>query len=272
MEFLWTYPSFINEIDDVLSNIGISLFGILIAIGIVILMIYTLKSFDKFQDKRMTDWDLLILCASFLVLWGGAALFDHLYHYIETGSFQGGITYASGFICGIITFIVLEKVILHIDFKGSLKKLNIMMPFIALAQFFGRLGCFTAGCCFGKPTDSIFGVVFPANTDAGVMYPNTPIHPTQLYEAVLCLLLFIFLFIGSKKISYIKKHTLSFYLMIYGTFRLILELFFRGDDRGLLLGVSPSTIVTIIMIIGGAVLLFVPKMKEEVKTLENAQK
>ena len=54
------------------------------------------------------------------------------------------------------------------------------MPEVALAQAFGRIGCFLAGFCYGRPTDSVFGVVFPEDSLAPA---GIKLIPTQLISA-----------------------------------------------------------------------------------------
>jgi len=56
-------------------------------------------------------------------------------------------------------------------------------------QILDRGACFLNGCCFGKPTDLPWGVIYSVWTNAGQRYPKTPIHPVQLYEVGLNLLL-----------------------------------------------------------------------------------
>jgi len=61
--------------------------------------------------------------------------------------------------------------------------LDVVTPSWALIVALGRLGCLTSGCCFGKPTESGIGLVFPANSPAGIIFPGTPLIPTQLLGA-----------------------------------------------------------------------------------------
>ena len=63
-------------------------------------------------------------------------------------------------------------------------------PAIALGIFFTRIGCFLNGCCFGKPGGVPWAMVFPRSSAAGTMFPNTPIHPTQLYSSLYGLAIF----------------------------------------------------------------------------------
>jgi len=62
------------------------------------------------------------------------------------------------------------------------KLTDVMMPSLAFGLAIGRVGCFLNGCCFGLPTDGVFGVIFPSTCLAGSVYPHNPIHPTQLYD------------------------------------------------------------------------------------------
>lgn len=73
----------------------------------------------------------------------------------------------------------------------KLKMLDAIAPAIVLGQGITRIGCFLNGCCFGKPTNLPVGVVFPANSGAGRVFPGQPIHPTQLYSSIAGFALFI---------------------------------------------------------------------------------
>ena len=117
----------------------------------------------------------------------------------------------------------------------------------------GRVGCFLGGCCFGKPTDSAFGVVFPEGSDPYGFYGGAiAVHPTQLYEAAFLLALFFVLFF------WLKKDALPFYCILYGAWRFGIE-FLRADDRGSLFGLplSPSQVISVALFILGGVLLAV---------------
>ncbi len=115
-------------------------------------------------------------------------------------------------------------------------------PAIALGQTIGRLGCFGAGCDYGKPTSQPWGVTFTseyANQNVGVPL-NIALHPTQLYESIgAFLLFFILLRIHARR--RFKGQVFATYLMGYGLLRFANE-FFRGDRvRGLLFEGQVST-------------------------------
>ena len=108
------------------------------------------------------------------------------------------------------------------------KMLDIMAITTCLVHMFGRIGCYLAGCCYGKPTDSFLGVVF--DDPLCMADPKgVPLHPTQLYEASFILLLMIGLFILRDRRKFYGQLFLT-YLLSYALGRFVLE-YFRGDAR-----------------------------------------
>ena len=117
--------------------------------------------------------------------------------------------------------------------------LDLMAVGTALAHMFGRLGCFGAGCCYGKLIESIFGVKFysPLVDQA---FRGIPLHPTQLYEATSVFILFLGLVWVLRNRKFDGQAALT-YLIAYPVIRAIIEEF-RGDlDRGTVLGGMLST-------------------------------
>ena len=112
--------------------------------------------------------------------------------------------------------------------------LDVMAVVTCIVHGFGRIGCFMAGCCYGKPTESIFGVTF-TNPACQAEPLFTALHPTQLYEASLIFVLMTGLIIlkSNKKFD---GQLFLLYLIIYAFGRGVLELF-RGDiQRGFIIG------------------------------------
>lgn len=135
-------------------------------------------------------------------------------------------------------------------------------PGIALGNFFGRQGCFSAGCCWGKPTTLPWGVQF---TGAGHEITGVPtgihLHPTQLYESFTMLIVFFFLLWLHKKKKFSGQVILA-YAVIYATVRFLIE-FVRDDPRGdvlgltTLTGLSTSQLIGLVVGIGALILLIV---------------
>ena len=123
-----------------------------------------------------------------------------------------------------------------------LKVFDVFSPAIALGHSIGRLGCFAAGCDYGKPTNSWLGVVFtdPTSQAFGGVPLGVRLHPAQIYESLATLAIFGILLWRYKS----KKRDgeiFWLYLVLYGVARFFLE-FLRGDeDRGFVLGHALST-------------------------------
>ncbi len=121
---------------------------------------------------------------------------------------------------------------------------DVFAPGIALGHVIGRLGCLFAGCCFGRPADVPWAITFHnelAQTLAGTPL-DTPLHPTQLYEAGAELVILGALLLTEKKGRPYPGRTFWSYMLLYGVTRFVIE-FYRGDSRGLVnvLGLSLST-------------------------------
>jgi phosphatidylglycerol---prolipoprotein diacylglyceryl transferase len=115
----------------------------------------------------------------------------------------------------------------HLAWRPTLDALALGLPF---GQFMGRIGCFMAGCCYGKPSNLPWAVTF---TNPNTLCPiKVPVHPTQLYEGFLDLGIFglLFLFKGRKR--YDGQMVLA-YFSLAGLVRFFVE-FFRSplDYRG----------------------------------------
>ena len=121
------------------------------------------------------------------------------------------------------------------------KTADILGVGIPLAHFFGRLGCFAAGCCWGRECSLPWAVTF-TNPDAheitGVPL-NLPLHPTQLYEALFLLALFGFVYWRYSKKRFDGQIFLT-YVIVYAAFRFCIE-FLRGDPRGTVFGLLSTS-------------------------------
>ena len=189
------------------------------------------------------------------------------------------------YVLGTNGFTVYGGVVLGIIVGGLIVKrkkvdvpvyLDLVIPQIALAQGFGRIGCFLAGCCYGKPTDSHFGVVFPVEAIAP---SGIPLIPTQLISAAGDFLIFAILLLLSnfatdylkvrkgeeelldkdavtKKLRFFQPLSISgMYLILYGIGRFAIE-FLRADPRRTALGLSCNQYVSIVFVIAGLALIF----------------
>lgn len=234
--------------------LNVHMYGIMIAVGVlftfIVLHLYCRKCGieQKFEDFLFYNG-----VASIAVGFGAAALFQAFYNYLKNPSagfrLGSGITFIGGLIGGAACFLILYLVFRKKYSNNFFDVSSIIPCCILIAHGFGRIGCFFAGCCYGKPTDSFLGVKFPDLAEK--------VHPTQLYEAA-------FLFLMFAVCSYLllkKKFTqnLALYFISYGVFRFLIE-FIRGDERGAFIGaLSPSQFWSILMIVAGVGCIFLQK-------------
>jgi len=156
---------------------------------------------------------------------------------------SGGVFYG-GLICAVaVAFWYIQK---HgLPFWTTC---DAFAPAIALGHVTGRLGCFAAGCCYGKPTDVPWAVVFTnPGAAANVGTPlGVPLHPTQLYEAGAELLILVLLLATERSGRTFAGRTFWLYMILYAISRYIIEIF-RGDPRGVVLGFSTSQFISLLL-------------------------
>lgn len=126
---------------------------------------------------------------------------------------------------------------------------DLFAPGIALGHVIGRFGCLMAGCCYGRPTSVPWAITFTnVAAAANVGTPlGVPLHPTQLYDAGAELVILAVLLFTERKGRTFAGRTFWLYVLLYAISRFIIE-FYRGDDRGVILGVSTSQFVSIVAV------------------------
>jgi len=125
---------------------------------------------------------------------------------------------------------------------------DVFAPAIALGHVTGRLGCMAAGCCYGRPTDVPWAVIFTnplAAANVGTPL-GIPLHPTQLYEAGAELLILVALLATERRGRAFPGRTFWAYMLLYAISRFVIE-FYRGDPRGELFGVSTSQFISLVL-------------------------
>jgi phosphatidylglycerol:prolipoprotein diacylglycerol transferase len=231
-----------------------------IALGCLVTAKYTKRAARK--DLGIKDLSNNFFYLIFISGFVGGKLFYYLERPLNywnnpsllLDNFSGGFVFYGSFVT-IIPVIVwyLKKRKIPV-----LPMLDILAITTLIVHAFGRFGCFNAGCCYGSPTNSLFGMTFPATN-------HITVHPTQLYEVYILLMLLGFLLI-------IKKHKnfhgqiFLLYLGLYGVCRAILELF-RGDVRGYIIKdtLSHSQFIAILLLL--TTLYFYKKLQTKNKLI-----
>ncbi len=164
-------------------------------------------------------------------------------------SLTAGFVYYGAFLGAVIGIFLCTR----IRKLSFLANMDMLCPPIALGQAVGRIGCYLAGCCYGAPTDSACGIVFPANIGSAAP-AGIPLIPTQLYESAFCLILsgfLVYVFLREKRVG----TSLGLYCILYSIWRFIIE-FYRADERGTVGSLSTSQFICIFLFLLGLFLLY----------------
>ena len=134
---------------------------------------------------------------------------------------------------------------------------DLFAPGVALGHIVGRFGCLLAGCCYGRSTDLPWGITFTDPVAAANV--GTPLgealHPTQLYDAGAEFLILLILLATERRGRPFAGRTFWAYILLYGISRFVIEMF-RGDPRGMVMGLSTSQFVSVLMVPIGLVMLW----------------
>ena len=245
-----------------IGSFELASYGVMTALGYIAATLYLLPRLPKIKLDKDTFWNLIfitflgaLLGAKLLfifVSWpqlNGTAL-QKIMYFVQ--NFRYGFVFYGGLITAATALIIYMK-------KKRLPLLqtaDFMIVGLPLGHALGRVGCFLAGCCHGRPTDLPWGVTF---TDPHSMVSpellGVPLHPVQLYEAVGNLLIFFLL----HKL-YQRPHKngtiLLAYIACYSLLRFMLE-FVRGDFRGsYFLGLSPAQLIALAAAVVAAVIFW----------------
>ncbi|MDO4188090.1 MAG: prolipoprotein diacylglyceryl transferase [Lachnospiraceae bacterium] len=241
-------------------------YGLMIALGFLFALIYGMWQCKK---KNLNE-DLFYNLAMFVLIFGwlgGKVLFIivEFKRFIQApmsviGS-EGFVVYG-GILSGLVTIYVYCK-IKKLDF---LSYIDVIVAAVAINQGFGRIGCFLAGCCYGRETDSWPYVIFPE----GCMAPaGIKLVPTQIYSALGDFIMFLVLMIILNSKKYIKGVPVTVYLAGYAFGRSVIECF-RSDARGSVGTLSTSQFISIFTGIAGVIALIII-LKRDLTKRKNAE-
>jgi phosphatidylglycerol:prolipoprotein diacylglycerol transferase len=156
----------------------------------------------------------------------------------------GGVFYG-----GVIAALIVALVLVRRYGITIWTAADLFAPGIALGHVIGRLGCLLAGCCYGRPTSVPWAITFTnpvAATNVGTPL-DVPLHPTQLYDAGAELIILFVLLATERRGRPFAGRTFWLYMLLYGASRFVIE-FYRGDDRGMIAGLSTSQFVSALIV------------------------
>jgi len=246
-----------------IGPVTVHTYGLFVALGFSIALLVTLKigKAQGIEGKRVLDIGFIMILTAII---GSRLTFVliNFSHYKDRPMdilriWEGGLVFSGGLVAvALVMGWYFRRHHLSFWQMGDL-----WAPGIAIGQATGRIGCFMAGCCYGKPTDLPWAVIF---TDPQSLAPlNTPLHPTQLYAAFSGFIIFVVLmFLNGRK--QFQGQVFIWFLILHSTARLFMERF-RGDERGLIQGteMSITQLITLLVLFGAVVALFVFKSKSQ---------
>lgn len=231
-------------------GIQVKSYGLMIAIGIIV----AATLFINKGKKRGFDEDSLLNLIIFAVIGGmlggkGLFIITELNNIIKDPSIL--LNFGYGFVVyGAIGGGALAMYLYCRKKKWSIiEMLDMTVPGLAIAQGFGRIGCFFAGCCYGVETALPIGVKFPKESLAPA---GIDLHPTQIYSSIFDFFLGFLLLYYSKKERKTGK-IVGLYLIIYSIGRFLVE-FLRNDPRGNVGLLSTSQFIAVFTLMLGIII------------------
>jgi phosphatidylglycerol:prolipoprotein diacylglycerol transferase len=278
------------------TSFSFNTYGFLLAAAFVagLLLMARLAARDSLDKQKVFDLGLWVLAASLI---GSKALMviaewdtvyrNNLSQIFTLDFFRSGGVYYGGFIGAVIA----SAIVMRYYKLPWWRTADAFAPGIILGQAIGRLGCFAAGCCWGKPTAGWFGVHFTEKghditgvpivvnhldqiqrdawaerlADLGGILAPLKLHPTQLYEAGAALLILVVLLLIHRRRRFEGQVILA-YAMLYSVARFIIE-YWRDDPRGEIFNLSTSQFIAIILF-AGALATFIYRLRKPNATLQ----
>ena len=225
-------------------------YGVALAISVLLGILISMRRAQRFDIKSevILDFAVVIMFASIV----GSRLWYVVYHLNEfrghwfniINPFQNGTIGIAGLsmVGGVVLAIISSLVFARIKKLNFITLGDVIAPVFLLAAGIVRLGgCYLNGCCFGRPTDSPLGVVFPPEGVAGAYFPHVPLWPTQIFASILG-------FLGFALVLFLERrhrfHGFTFWMVFwyYSIDRFIVDQFRYYESSQVLATLGPITI------------------------------
>jgi phosphatidylglycerol:prolipoprotein diacylglycerol transferase len=246
------YPKLIS-----IGSFYIPTYGVLVALGFLTGLMIALRLSRRIGLPQEKITNLAVYCAI-----GGIAgaklfmfFFDAPYYWAHPGeifslqTLQAAGVFHGGFIVALLVaifYMVRQKLPVW-------PTMDAFAPGVAIGQAIGRLGCFAAGCCWGRECDLPWGVRFHSDFAAPVPL-DKPLHPVQLYESVCDFAIFYILYRRFNR-THPPGQIIGLYLVLYSTVRFVIE-FFRVHEQSLVGPFSLTQWIALALLVVGALMLW----------------
>ncbi len=239
-----------------IGSFSVPTYGVLVALGFLAGLFIALRLGKRIGLPSEPLTNLALYCALGGIV--GAKLFMFMFDWqyyrqnpheiFSLSTLQAAGVFHGGFIAALLVAVYYIRQ-QRLPFWQTL---DCFAPGIALGHAIGRIGCFAAGCCWGRQCDLPWGVRF--HTDQAAPVPlDVPLHPAQLYESAANLLIFALLY---RLFQHRQRpgQIFGLYLVLYSTARFVVE-FYRNHEQSLIAGLSLTQwIAAGLFVLGVAVL------------------
>ena len=252
-----------------IGSFNLPTYGFLVALGVLLGLWISVRNSEKQGINPDDAWNLgilVVLCgiigAKVLYIindWSSYA--DNWREIFSLSTLQAGGVFSGGLLAALVA----AAWYIRKHHMPALGTCDAFSPGLALGHAIGRVGCFAAGCCYGKPTAHFWGVTFTNPLAASLVGTplNVPLEPTQLFECAVELANFFILMWMLKRRKF-EGQVFAAYLMLYGVARYLLE-FLRDDPgRGSVFGgfMTGTQLISLLLVITGGVIWWLrPELK-----------
>ena len=243
-----------------IGRLSLPTYGLLVATGVLVGLVISARNSQRLGINPDHAWNLGILVVLCGIVGAKILMFVNEWDYYRENPGQifsldtlraGGV-----FSGGLVAALIAAAWYIRKHHLPTLATCDAFAPGLALGHAIGRVGCFAAGCCYGKPTLHFWGVTFTNPlSQIPAKYLGVPLEPTQLFESAVELANFFVL-------AWLFRHrkfdgqVIGAYLFLYGFARYFLE-FLRDDPgRGVLFGgaMTGTQLISIFLVIAGGLL------------------
>ena len=206
---------------------------VFITLGIFIGLFFFYRYSKKADIAPLAFLDISLIAIIFAYI--GARLFHvmfvmpeyYIVHPVEVLYFWKG-----GFVIYGAMLVPLPFIYIYTKKKSVsiTKVMDALAPSFAIGTAIGRMACLMQGCCYGKPTELFWGIIFPQGANAGLTPAGISLHPTQIYLMLQGFVIFLVLNYRYNKKKFDGEITLWFFIL-YPITRIVIE-YFRNDFRG----------------------------------------
>jgi len=262
------------------TSFTLNSYGLLLAIAFItgLFVMSRLAKRDGLPQERVYDLGLWVLASSLI---GSKLLMiitewdvyyrDHPGQIFSLDFFRSGGVFYGGFVGALLASVIAMRIYKLPWWRTA----DAFAPGIAIGQAIGRLGCYSAGCCWGEPTTSALGVQFKergheitgvptivahltdpvqrevwANKLGGLLAP-LKLHPVQLYETGATFVIFLILLAVTGRRRF-HGQVMLVYALLYAIARFTIE-FWRDDPRGEVGNLSTSQFIAVLLFISSLI-------------------